>query len=179
MASRRGRRRSEYLDLAYSRAAFSAERGAANDGQGGGNLATATLGGTAEGGATTTAAGLAVAVLVTVAVAVVVAVAVAAVVVLLGEKTVLVGGAPSERRVCAKCSVHSLTECLCVGIVSTLSSLLHTNTHTHYLIAIIHYLIAKIHYYTLLYTIIHYYTLLYTIIHYYTLLYTIIHYYTL
>ena len=124
MASRRGRRRSEYLDLAYSRAAFSAERGAANDGQGGGNLATATLGGTAEGGATTTAAGLAVAV-VTVAVAVVVAVAVAAVVVLLGEKTVLVGGAPSERRVSAKCSVHSLTECLCVGIVSTLSSLLH------------------------------------------------------
>jgi hypothetical protein len=95
MASRRGRRRSEYLDLAYSRAAFSAERGAADDGRGGGNLATATLGGTVEGGATTTAAGLAVAV-VAVAVAVVVAVAVAAVVVLLGEKTVLVGGAPSK-----------------------------------------------------------------------------------
>jgi hypothetical protein len=62
---------------------------------GGGNLATATLGGTAEGGATTTVAGLAVAV-VAVAVAVVVAVAVAAVVVLLGEKTVLAGGALSK-----------------------------------------------------------------------------------
>jgi hypothetical protein len=85
----------EYLDLAYSRAAFSAERGAADDGRGGGNLATATLGETAEGGATTTVAGLAVAV-VAVAVAVVVAVAVAAVVDLLGEKTVLVGGAPSK-----------------------------------------------------------------------------------
>ena len=58
---------------------------------GGDNLATATLGGTAEGGATMTAAGLAV-VVVAVAVAVVVAVAVAAVVVLLGEKTVLAGG---------------------------------------------------------------------------------------
>ena len=58
---------------------------------GGGNLATAILGGTAKGGATTTAAGLAVAV-VAVAVAVVVAVAVAAVVVLLGEKTILAGG---------------------------------------------------------------------------------------
>jgi hypothetical protein len=87
MASRRGRRRSEYLDLAYSRAAFSAERGAADNGRGGGNLATATLGGTAEGRATTTAAGSAVAVVVVVAVAVVV---------LLGEKTVLAGGALSE-----------------------------------------------------------------------------------
>jgi hypothetical protein len=96
MVSRRGCRRSEYLDLTYSRAAFSAERGAVDDGRGGGNLVTATLGGTAKGGATTTAAGLAVAV-VAVAVTVVVAVTVAAVVVLLvGEKTVLVGGAPSK-----------------------------------------------------------------------------------
>ena len=80
---------------------------------GGGNLATATLGGTAKGGATTTAAGLAVAV-VAVAVAVVVAVAVAAVVVL-GEKTVLAGGALSECEcVPNKCSVHSLTESLCI-----------------------------------------------------------------
>ena len=73
---------------------------------GGGNLATATLGGTAEGGAATTAAGLAVAV---------VAVAVAAVVFLLGEKTVLARGALSECEcVPNKCSVHSLTESLCI-----------------------------------------------------------------
>ena len=81
---------------------------------GGGNLATATLGGTAEGGAATTAAGLAVAV-VAVAVAVVVAVAVMAVVFLLGEKTVLARGALSECEcVPNKCSVHSLTESLCI-----------------------------------------------------------------
>ena len=113
MASRREHRMLEYLDLAYSRAAFSAERGAADDGRRR-QFGDHHLGGDGGGRATTTAAGLAVAV-VAVAVAVVVAVAVAAAVVLLGEKTILAGGALSECEcVPNKCSVHSLTESLCI-----------------------------------------------------------------
>ena len=127
MASRRGRRRLEYLDLAYSRAAFSAERGAADDGRRR-QFGDHHLWGDGGGRATTTAAGLAVAV-VAVAVAVVVAVAVAAVVVLfLGEKTVLAGGALSECKcVPNKCSVHLLTESLCIvtPLTKKLSSHLH------------------------------------------------------
>jgi len=69
-------------------------------------------------------------------------------------------------RVCAKCSVHSLTESLCIVPPLTLFYIIVHSLTLWYTI---------LHFFTRWYTIVHYYTLLYTIIHYYTLLYIIIH----
>ena len=69
-------------------------------------------------------------------------------------------------RVCAKCSVHSLTESLCIVPPLTLFyNIVHSLTLCY----------TILHYFTRWYTIVHYDTLLYTIIHYYTLLYIIVH----
>ena len=72
--------------------------------------------------------------------------------------------------VCQKCSVHSLTESLCIVPPLTLFyNIVHSLTLCY----------TILHYFTLFYMIIHYRTLWYiiihTIIHYYTLLYTIVH----
>ena len=76
----------------------------------------------------------------------------------------------SGRKLCEcvpkKCSVHSLTESLCIVPPLTLFyNIVHSLTLCY----------TILHYFTWWYTIVHYDTLLYTIIHYYTLLYTIVH----
>jgi len=177
MASRRGCRRSEYLDLAYSRAAFSAERGAADDwrrrqfgdrhlrGDGGGRGDNdcggfgrrGSRGGSrsgSRGGSRSSRCPL-------------------------GREDCLGGGGTERMQVCAKQMFSALVDREFVyrntSYIKTILSLTLKYTNTLF---DRHYTLFDRRY-TLLYTIIHYHTLLYAIIHYYTLLYTIIHYYTL